>query len=90
MANTHVHGQVAAGVEIPLPGHYPCLTLQLNVTCYQSAKVGRMVAIVREPSDHIEVRRVHADALSPDELAQVVVEGVEGLLADMRYLQGHL
>ena len=43
--------------DIPLPGHYPCLTLQLNVTRYQATGVWRAILVVREPSEHIEVER---------------------------------
>lgn len=43
--------------DIPLPGNYPCLTLQLNVTMYAAPVTMRMVLSVREPSDHIEIYR---------------------------------
>lgn len=47
--------------DMPLPGFYPCLTLQLNLTRYQAAESFRWVAIVREPSEQVECIRRFAD-----------------------------
>lgn len=47
--------------DLPLPGFYPCLTWQLNVTVHQQSGLGKFVSVVREPNDHIEVVRSFAD-----------------------------
>jgi hypothetical protein len=47
--------------DTPLPGFYPCLTLQLNLTRYQSGRLARMVLVVREPSSSLEVHRAFRD-----------------------------
>lgn len=48
-------------VDIPLPGFYPCLTWQMNVTWHQSQGLVKYVSVIREPNDHIEVRRAFSD-----------------------------
>jgi len=89
MSQPLAKGVLAGGIEIPLPGHYPTLTMQLNVTLYQSAAVGRLVCILREPSDGVEVRREHANHVPLSELEAGVVAVVRTLIADALYLQGH-
>lgn len=44
-------------LALPMPGIYPCLTWQLNVTLHQASGMGKMVSVIREPSDHIEIAR---------------------------------
>jgi len=75
--------------DIPLPGHYPCLTLQLNVTRYQSQGLVRATLIVREPSGHLELRRVIFDSQEDAEsFSAAVALAVDGALAEMRWMQG--
>lgn len=73
--------------DIPLPGFYPCLTLQLNVTRYQSSGLGRFVMVVREPSEGVEIRRVFLDATAWDMTAQRVRETIAQMLVDLVWLQ---
>lgn len=89
MAKTLLSGPLSTGVEVPLPGHYPTLTLQLNVTLYASAAVGRLVGILREPSDGLELRREHANHIPVSELGEAAVAVVAALINDARYLQGN-
>lgn len=74
--------------DMPLPGHYPCLTLQLNVTRYQATGLQRWVLVVREPSVGLELTRTSQD-VSPDanEARQDLVVAIEQALANMRWMQ---
>lgn len=74
--------------DMPLPGHYPCLTLQLNVTRYASPETMRFVVTVREPTERIETWRAHADTCdwgvdTVDELCIVLRQA----LVNMEWLQ---
>lgn len=80
-------GQHPVTYDQPLPGHYPTLTLQLNVTRYQSASVGRMVLVVREPSDHVEVVRSIEDTQDWEEIWPKILAHVASALERTRYLQ---
>ena len=74
--------------DIPLPGNYPCLTTQLNVTRYASQGLIRATLIVREPSEGIEVHRVVLDQREDTlEASGAVVDHVAQALATMRWLQ---
>lgn len=73
--------------DIPLPGFYPCLTLQLNVTRYQSEKAGRFVLVLREPSTHIEVQRSHMDVGTWPDIAAEVTKTLLQALVNMQWLQ---
>lgn len=74
--------------DIPLPGHYPCLTMQLNVTRYQSAGTLRWVLTVREPTLGFETSRAHAGALHDTTAARGDLLGaIEQALANMRWMQ---
>lgn len=44
-------------LALPLPGIYPCLTWQLNVTLHQHSQQVKAVSVIREPSDHVEIAR---------------------------------
>lgn len=74
--------------DMPLPGHYPCLTMQLNVTRYQSQGLVRATLIVREPSDGIEVRRSILEQCedTPD-ATDTLLTMIGQALLDMRWLQ---
>lgn len=64
MDNTHFTlGSFGEQLSLPLPGIYPCLTWQLNVTVHQATGLGKIVSVIREPSDHVEIAR-HAVALT--------------------------
>lgn len=51
------HASPRGLVDIPLPGHFPCLTWQLNVTLHPSSRLIKFVSVVREPIAQIEVAR---------------------------------
>lgn len=76
-----------AVIDIPLPGNYPCLTLQLNVTRYQSQGVGKMVLVVREPSDSVEVHRAHSELGDFAPLGHRLPVDLHEALRVMEYLQ---
>lgn len=64
--------------DMPLPGFYPCLTLQLNVTRYAAGTTVRWVAIVREPNEQVETYRAHQDTTDWG------VDTVDGLCNELR------
>lgn len=82
-------GQHPAVKDTPLPGNYPCLTLQLNITRYQSTGAYRLVLVTREPNDHVEVERVADEGfmLSKDE-REAVMSVLHSALGTMIYMQG--
>lgn len=48
----------ALWAEPPLPGHTPCLTVQLNATYHREAGSCRWTAILRDPEGNIELGRL--------------------------------
>nr|CRY96640.1 hypothetical protein [uncultured prokaryote] len=74
-------------IDQPLPGFYPCLTLQLNVTRYASGSVGRFVLVVREPSAGIEIRREFCDSQAWSEVVQSASRALTLALGTLEYLQ---
>lgn len=73
--------------EVALPGHHPCITLQLNVTRYQSEKRGRMVLILRDPEGNTELRRHFVHEMEWVDVASSVQYFLEGALEEMAFLQ---
>lgn len=75
--------------DTPLPGNYPCLTLQLNITRYQSTGAYRLVLVTREPSEHVEVERVADDGyLTSKTERDDVMSIVRSAIGTMIYMQG--
>lgn len=73
--------------DTPLPGFYPCLTLQLNVTRYQSGGMGRMVLVVREPSAGHEVHRAFIDTVAWEQVAAKACHELFEALSSMVWMQ---
>jgi hypothetical protein len=74
--------------DIPLPGNYPCLTLQLNLTRYAAAKSVRWILTVREPQEGIEVVRKHVGTCTDTAaVASSLMDTIVQAICDMRYLQ---
>lgn len=73
--------------DLPLPGHYQCLTLQLNVTRYQATRFGRWTLSVREPVDNFEVYRSFVDQGPWEEVSVPMAEALLEALASMCFLQ---
>lgn len=69
---------IARSTDMPLPGHYDVITLQLNYTRYQAAATSKAILVLREPVGGIELDRWVLD-LAPDS-DQSDAELVEGLL----------
>lgn len=84
---TPQQGQHPVTYDQPLPGFYPCLTLQLNVTRYASEKVARMVLVVREPSDNVECFRTFIDTAPATSVLAETVQRLADGLRRMEYLQ---
>lgn len=56
--NTRPRPPRGALVDIPLPGSFDVLTVQINVTVYPKAQTGKYVAVLRDPVAQIEIERV--------------------------------
>lgn len=44
-------------VDIPLPGSFDVLTIQINATVYPKAQTGKFVVVLRDPVAQIEIER---------------------------------
>lgn len=55
--NTRRSAQRGALIDIPLPGSFDVLTVQINATLYPKAKTGKYVAVLRDPIAQIEIER---------------------------------
>nr|CRY96030.1 hypothetical protein [uncultured prokaryote] len=77
--------------DMPLPGHYGVLTMQLNVTRYHPAGTVRFTLVVREPVSGLEVRRVVQETeTESDQLDKAILFEVDCAMTDMLWLQtGH-
>lgn len=74
--------------DVPLPGNYPCLTLQINVTYHPKLGTGKWVAVLREPNDHLELARAFGEI---DEWGKTRLDAATAmslLMAQMDYLGG--
>lgn len=80
-------GQHPITYDIPLPGNYPCITLQCNVTRYASGEVGRMVLVVREPSEGIELHRAFVERGPWLAVVDALARDITDALRMMEYLQ---
>jgi len=80
-------GQHPVTYDQPLPGHYPILTLQLNITRYQDQGLGKMVLVVREPSSQIECFRSFIELQPWEELDEALDAHVTSAVKRMVYLQ---
>lgn len=74
--------------DMPLPGNYPCLTLQLNLTTYAPSALHRWILTVREPTLGIEVWRSSVDTteLTPEAL-KALATCIDQAVANMGWLQ---
>jgi hypothetical protein len=55
--NTRLTRSRGALVDIPLPGSFDVLTVQINATLYPKAQTGKYVAVLRDPIAQIEIQR---------------------------------
>ncbi len=80
-------GQHPVTQDIPLPGFYPCLTLQLNVTTYAAISDGKWVLTVRDPMGQIEVMRGHHEAHDDHAFDHdKLLEAIDQALKSMHYM----
>lgn len=74
--------------NLPMPGFYPVLTLQANLTVNRKSELGKFVVIVREPMDQLEVYRTHRGL----ERWETLRDGFDQTMADatkiLDYLMG--
>lgn len=74
--------------DIPLPGNYGVLTLQLNVTRYHPAGTIRWTAILREPVNGLEIQReIQEVADETDALDAKLLGVLEQMMTNMLWLQ---
>lgn len=55
--NTRRGPKHGALVDIPLPGSFDVLTIQINATLYPKAETGKYVAVLRDPLAQVEIER---------------------------------
>ncbi len=77
-----------SGLDLPLPGFYPCLTWQLNVTVHQPTGLAKYVSVIREPNDHIEVLRDFHDLDGFALVAGVVTSHTLDCIRALGYMSG--
>lgn len=71
-----------------LPGHYECLTTQLNITTHRAGQVGRFVLVTRLPQESLELKRSFS---AGQDWMKAYTEAMRELtehLAETRYLMG--
>lgn len=79
---------IAKSTNMPLPGHYPVVTLQLNYTRYNATGLSKAICVVREPVEGIELDRWVIDLSEDNEGTDTAVcEGVLEAILKILYLQ---
>jgi len=88
MSRDHSHRHHPVTQNVPLPGHYGVLTMQLNVTRYHPAGTVRWVLVVREPAEQFEVARTFGE-LTEDSAATdaAIANAVMDAITAMLYMQ---
>lgn len=82
-----IPGQHPIVQDMALPGFYPCLTLQLNLTTYACSTAGKWVLTVRDPNGQFEVMRAHRNPEDSIELDyKDLLDTLQQALASMIYL----
>lgn len=84
---THIDHPVLR--DIPLPGLFKCLSWQLNVTTYPKQGAIKLVSVIREPQDQIEVQR---EFINPTQIADIGDAAMRSRIlqgwVDLHYLSG--
>lgn len=75
-------------LALPLPGIYPCLTWQLNVTLHQKQQQAKLVSVIREPSDHVEIARFALELSDWVGVRPLILDGCAEALRGLDYLGG--
>jgi hypothetical protein len=81
-------GSVWREDRLPLPGLYPVLTLQANVTVHRATGLSKFVVIVREPNDHQEISRRFSDLVATPGALRAAIDVFHGAVLDMDHLMG--
>lgn len=77
-----------AAMDIPMPGHYPCLTLQLNATRYHPSGQVRWVLVLRDPNTQVELHRVFQEQTEDSaETDFALAIALQDALTAMLYMQ---
>jgi hypothetical protein len=87
MTRTNTGGVFAALQDLPLPGHYPCLTLQLNATLYPGIGEVKYVLVLREPVAQLELGRIGGQARWDTQVPRIE-EALHRSLQQALYLGG--
>ena len=72
--------------RIPLPGLYPVLTWQLNLTVHKATGLAKFVSVIREPNDRVELSRSFAELDEWIWVHQEAREACELAIVDMGLL----
>lgn len=71
-----------------LPGLYPCLTMQVNVTAHREQRTAKMVLTVREPNSHERYVAVDVPLGEFFDVTDGVLNEVSKALREMQRLLG--
>lgn len=84
----HVRQSLTTVANTPLPGHFPCLTIQLNATVHPSKRSCKVVGILRDPDTQQELmRRGYALGTVDEGLVEAGII-LSSLIAELLYLGG--
>lgn len=75
-------------MKLPLAGHYPILTWQLNATLHQSTGLCKFVSVLREPVDKAEIVRDFGELEPWMKQQPIVLRYCETMLRAMDELGG--
>lgn len=74
--------------RLPLPGIYPVVTWQLNVTMHQASKLAKFVSVIREPADQLEIERDFEDLAAWDAIRPRLFGIVGSIPDDLAHMTG--
>lgn len=74
--------------NLPLPGHYRCITLQVNATFYETGSGVRWVLTSRMPEENIELSRRIGELAPHPEALEGLDRALHKELMDVEYLMG--
>ena len=81
----HIEGEM----RLPLPGLYPVVTWQMNLTLHKATGLAKFTSILREPSDHAELRRKFRELDDWSAVHLAAQSECLDAIGDIGYLLGH-
>jgi hypothetical protein len=88
MTHTPPRRLVGAVADIPLPGSFDVLTMQLNATLYPRAQTGKYVVILRDPVEQLEIARTGSPEVRIPDLLGSLDESCIRIVRQALYMGG--